>query len=150
MLNLDTVGKYVNNLSLYLVKIETLIVFNSILPDVSSSLNLITLSFKQMSIVNTNQIDQVHDPLRVKFHNMYVFPFKSMYINKFPIRSAEQHVARKPARRAKKPGARQTVRTVAQPAVQTVAQPAVQSAPQPTVQSARAARAVRRLDRKKS
>ena len=102
-----------------------------------------------MSIVN-NQIDQIHDPLRVKFHNMYVFPIKSMYTNKFPIRSAEQQLARKPARRAKKPGARQTVRTVAQPAVQTVAQPAVQSAPQPTVQSARAARAVQRLDRKKS
>ena len=136
---------------------KTLIIYNSSLPDISSSLNLITLSFKQMSIV-VNQIDQVHDPLRVKFHNMYVFPFKSMYMNKFPIKSVEQLVARKPARRAKKPGARQTVRTVAQPAaqtaaqpaVQTVAQPAVQSAPQPTVQSSRAARAVRRLDRKKS
>ena len=66
-----------------------------------------------------------------------------MYINKFPIKAAEEPVfKRKPARRAKKPVARQTVQTVAQPAVQT--------APKPIVQSARATRAVRRLDRKKS
>ena len=68
-------------------------------------------------------------------------------MNKFPIKAAEEPVfKRKPARRAKKPVARQTVQTVAQPAVQT----AVQTAPKPIVQSARATRAVRRLDRKKS
>ena len=117
-------------------------VYDSTLPKISSSLIFITLSIKVILIDN----NQIHDPLRVKFHNVYVFPFKHMYIpNKFPIQAADQPVVRRPVRRAKKPVARKTVQAVAQPAVHTAQQLSVQ----PTVQSARATRAARRLDRKK-
>ena len=102
-------------------------------------------SFKQITTCNDPD-DQIHQPLRVKFNNMYVFPHINMYIpNKLPIQIAEQPTARRPARRAKKPTARQTVQRVVQSAV-IVPQP---TAPQPTVQSSRAARAVRRSGRKK-
>ena len=94
--------------------------------------------------VDADQNDQQN--LRVKFDNMYVFPFDTMYIpNKFPTQRAEQPTARKPVRRSKKPAARQTI----QPAVQPVVQPVVQPEVQP-VQSARTLRNARRVNRKAS
>ena len=92
--------------------------------------------------------DQNQMNLRVKFNNVYVFPFKSMYTNKFPTQAAEQPTTRWSVRRFKKPASRRqkTVLRQAQPVAQLpVAQPPVV---QPPVQSGRTLRATLRAARR--
>ena len=81
-------------------------------------------------MIDNNQADLSNSLLRVKFNNMYEFPYKSMYIpNKFPIRVAEdeQPSARQPLRRARKPAKRRNVQQNVQQNVPEVVQPPIQS-----------------------
>ena len=65
--------------------------------------------------INYDQNGQNQTKLKVKFNNVYVFPFKTMYKpNKFPIPKAEQTIARLPVRRSKKPAARQNEQEIAE------------------------------------
>ena len=93
--------------------------------------------------VDHDQHDQNQMNLKVKFNNVYVFPFKSMYTNKFPTQAAEQPTTRWSVRRFKKPASRRQ-KTVLQQA-QPVAQPPVV---QPPVQSGRTLRATLRAARR--
>ena len=108
--------------------------------------------------VDHDQNDQNQMNLKVKFNNVYVFPFKSMYTNKFPTQAAEQPTTRWSVRRFKKPASRRqkTVLRQAQPVAQLpVAQPPVVQPPvvqppvvQPPVQSGRTLRATLRAARR--
>ena len=88
-----------------------------------------------------------HTSLKVKFNNVYVFPYPTMYKpNTFPTSAAEQPTARRSLRPSKKQGKRQNTPPVAQPA-QPV-QPVQPLQPVPPVQSARTLRASQRVARK--
>ena len=93
--------------------------------------------------VDHDQHDQNQMNLKVKFNNVYVFPFKSMYTNKFPTQAAEQPTTRWSVRRFKKPASRRqkTVLRQAQPVAHL---PVVQ----PPVQSGRTLRATLRAARR--
>ena len=81
-------------------------------------------------MIDNDQADLSNSLLRVKFNNMYEFPYKRMYIpNKFPVRVAEdeQPSARQPLRRARKPARRQNVQQNVQQNVPEVVQPPIQS-----------------------
>ena len=85
--------------------------------------------------------------LKVKFNNVFVFPFPTMYKpNTFPTSAAEQPTARRPLRPSKKRGKRQNTPPVAKP-LQPV-QPVQPLQPVPPVQSARTLRASQRVARK--
>ena len=72
-------------------------------------------NFMQPMPINYDQNGQNQTKLKVKFNNVYVFPFKTMYKpNKFPIPEAEQTIARLPVRRSKKRAARQNEQEIAE------------------------------------
>ena len=94
-------------------------------------------------MIDNNKTDLNNSLLRVKFNNMYEFPYKSMYIpNKFPVRVAEteQPSVRQPFRRARKPARRKNVQQNVQQNVPEVVQP--------PIQSSRSVRAAKRSIRK--
>ena len=103
-------------------------------------------------MIDNHKTDLNNSLLRVKFNNMYEFPYKSMYIpNKFPVRVAadEQPSARQPLRRARKPARRQNVPQNVQPNVHQPVQQNVPEVVQPPIQSARSVRAAKRRILKK-
>ena len=106
-----------------------------------------TKNFKPMP-VDYDHYDQTS--LKVKFNNVYVFPYPTMYKpNTFPTSAAEQPTARRPLRPSKKRGKRQNTPPVAKPLqpAQPV-QPVQPLQPVPPVQSARTLRASQRVARK--